>query len=195
MIRLPANPAHYRMVAQSDDYLLFLGRVSPWKGTYEAAMFAAAAGLELVIAGPTWDVEYRRRIEREFGGNVTFNGEVSGQRRRDLLTHARALLAMSQPVEGPWGARWSEPGAAVVAEAAMSGTPVIGSDNGCLAEIVPEVGAIVADVRSVNAVDILTGLPASAAVRNRAVELWHHEVIAREYARVFERVEAGDSWT
>ena len=195
VIRLPANPARYRMVARPDGYLLFLGRVSPWKGTYEAAVFAAAAGLELVVAGPTWDAEYRQRIQREFGANVTFSGEVSGQQRRDLLTHARALVAMSQAVAGPWGVEWCEPGAAVVAEAAMSGTPVIGSDNGCLAEIVPEVGAIVTDVGSVDTAATFAGLPGRAAVRERAIELWHHAVIAREYARVLERVVAGDSWS
>jgi glycosyltransferase involved in cell wall biosynthesis len=195
VIRLPANPARYRMVARPHDYLLFLGRVSPWKGTYEAATFAAAAGLDLVIAGPTWDAEYRRRIERDFGARVTFSGEVFGRRRQDLLTHAQALVAMSQPVAGPWGTEWCEPGAAVVAEAAMSGTPVIGSNNGCLAEIVPEVGAVVTDAGSVDAAGTLSGLPARAAVRDRAVELWHHEVIGGQYVRVFERVMAGDSWS
>src|SRR5262245_50720612 len=50
VVRIPVNPARYRTRATKGDYLLFLGRISPWKGALEAAAFAAAAGLRCVIA-------------------------------------------------------------------------------------------------------------------------------------------------
>jgi glycosyltransferase involved in cell wall biosynthesis len=196
VIRLPADPRRYEFDAGDDGYLLFLGRVSPWKGAYEAALLGQLAELPVVIAGPTWEPAYRATIERAFGDGVRFAGEVHGSERRRLLARAKAVVALSQPVQGPWGERWIEPGAAVVAEAAMSGTPVIGSDNGCLAEIVPEVGVTVpgGDPRTVDVSRLIASLPSPASVRDRAIALWRPEAIAQQYLDVYQRVGTGHRW-
>ena len=196
VIRLPVNPDRYEFFDGDEGYLLFLGRISAWKGAYEAALLAHLAGMPLVVAGPAWEPDYLATIESDFGGVVEFAGEVAGSERTRLLGRARALVALSQSVAGPWGTRWCEPGAAVVAEAAVSGTPVVGSDNGCLPEIVPEVGAVLegGDPRAVDVPALLGGLPPPTGVHRRAIDLWHHEAIAAEYLEVFARLVAGERW-
>src|SRR5262249_53122735 len=84
VVRISVNQARYRFRADKDDYLLYLGRISEWKGAYEAAAFAHAAGRRLVVAGPSWEEEYLRRMERDFGDTIDLVGEVGGERRLAL---------------------------------------------------------------------------------------------------------------
>src|SRR5262249_45697667 len=142
VIRLPVNPQRYLFTDKKQDYLLFLGRVSRHKGVKEAATFAAAAGLPLRVAGPSWEPDYLAEVTARHPDTVEYVGDVGGHRRLELIAGARAALVMSQPVPGPFGDLWSEPGATVVSEAAVSGTPIISTANGCLPEIVPGVGVI-----------------------------------------------------
>lgn len=197
VIRIPVDARRYRFTAVKDDFALFLGRVSEHKGALEAAAFAEAAGIKLLIAGPTWEPEYVERIERRYGAAVEFVGEVGGEERRRLLARARVVLVMSQLTMGPWGDRWCEPGATVVSEAAASGTPVISTPNGCLSEIVPEVGTVVGYGPSFDpaeAAATLAALPAPHEVRAAAVRLWDHITIARQYETVFRSVLDGRRW-
>lgn len=198
VIPIPVLAEHHVYSVQKKNFLLFLGRVSPWKGTYEAARFAALANIPLVIAGPTWDVEYANKIRSEFSKAVLFIGEVGGKERIRLLSEARAILVMSQAVPGPWGDLWCEPGATVVGEAAVSGTAVISSDNGCLAEIVPEVGRVLrkTDVLTTSdAQDILQSLPSAETIRAAALAQWDYIRIAKEYEALYREVKGGRIWS
>lgn len=197
VVPLPSDPERHRFRAQKDDYLLFLGRISGHKGAYEAAAFAAAAGHRLVLAGPSWESAYLDRIESDFGHVIDRVGEVGGAERRDLIARARAVLVLSQPVTGPWGHPWCEPGATVVSEAAMSGTPVVATHNGCLPDVVTNVGRLVDygsafTARVVNGV--LANLPAPEAVRQVATQRWHYLETARRYEELYQRVLAGERW-
>ena len=197
VVRIPVDPDVHELSEEKDDFALFLGRVAPWKGAWEAADFCARAGLPLVVAGPTWETDYAERIERDFGDVVTFAGDVGGAERRSLLARARAVLVFSRSVPGPWGDVWCEPGATVVGEAAVSGTPVVSSDNGCLPEIVPLVGTVLpegAEPAQAEARDVVDSLPSPAAVREAALAAWHYRTIAARYVEVYERVAAGSSW-
>ncbi|MFJ6696945.1 glycosyltransferase family 4 protein [Streptomyces sp. NPDC091272] len=200
VIPIPVDPARYRPAGggvAKEDFLLFLGRVSPHKGALEAAAFAHACGVRLVLGGPVWEPEYFEEITRRYGSVVEPIGEVGGERRLGLLASARAVLVMSQPVTGPWGGVWCEPGATVVSEAAASGTPVVGTGNGCLAEIVPSVGRIV-DYGTGFAPDAARGtleeLPAPDEVRSAAERLWGHVSIAGRYVEQYRRLLSGVTW-
>ncbi|TDC67349.1 glycosyltransferase [Micromonospora sp. KC207] len=198
VIPIGVDPSLYRPGDRKDDFLLFMGRISPFKGALEAAAFARAAGRRLLMAGPAWEPEYLDRIMGEYGDHVTLVGEVGGQERMDLLATAAAILVLSQPVPGPWGGTWCEPGATVVSEAAASGTPVVGTSNGCLAEIVPAVGEVVGfgtgfDEREARAV--LSRLPSPAQARTAAIRCWGHVEIARRYEAVYRDVLAGARWS
>ncbi len=190
VIPIPVDPSRYAGPAAKEDFLLFLGRISPHKGALEAAAFARAAGLPLVLAGPSWEADYHDQIMDEYGDGVRLAGEVGGDERRRMLATARAILVLSQPTIGPWGGIWCEPGATVVSEAAASGTPVIATANGCLPEIVPPVGALVGygcDFEPADAKHCLNELPSPAEVRAEAVRRWNHVAIARRYVEIYRR--------
>lgn len=197
VVRIPVNSGRYSFRRDKDDYLLFLGRVSAFKGTYEAAAFARAAGRPLVVAGPSWESDYRDRIARDFPHTVEFVGEVGGGERLELLSGATALVATSQATMGPWGTTWREPGATVVSEAAASGTPVVATPNGCLAEIVPPVGVLVPEGDSFTAKvarSVLARLPPPETVRSEAEARWGHVRGARRYQYLYHAVLAGARW-
>jgi glycosyltransferase involved in cell wall biosynthesis len=196
VIRLPVDPRFLRFRETKGNYLLFLGRISPWKGALEAAGFAANCGVRLKLAGPVWESEYFELIMKRYGHAVEYVGEVGGEERLRLLSEARALLVMSQPVMGPWGSLWSEPGATVVSEAAACGTPVISTDNGCLSEIAPHVGVVVPTGigGTHGAGEILRALPAPSAVYATAIEKWNSSKIAREYELVYRKLRDGEHW-
>lgn len=197
VIRIPVNPARYIFRSEKMDYLLFLGRVSAYKGVREAAAFAEAAGLPLKVAGPAWEHDYLHHLLADFPRTVEYLGEVGGAVRAELIACARALLVLSQPSGAPIEGAWSEPGSTVVAEAAVSGTPVIASDNGCLPEIVPHVGVVLPVDRSITpraALSALATLPTSERVRSAALERWGYLAAARSYLSVYERAAAGLTW-
>jgi glycosyltransferase involved in cell wall biosynthesis len=153
--------------------------------------------MRLVVAGPAWEPEYVERIEADFRSVVERVGEVGGAERSALISGARAVLVLSQSVPGPWGHLWSEPGATVVSEAAISGTPVIATRNGCLPDLVPGVGALVGYGSSFTAREAeaaLSRLPAPAEVREVAMGRWHYRGIAERYEELYRRVIAGGRW-
>jgi glycosyltransferase involved in cell wall biosynthesis len=196
VVPLPVALSRYRFRPDKEDFLLFLGRVSAHKGAYEAAAFAAAAGRRLVLAGPSWELDYLARILADHGDVVDIVGETGGQDRLELLSRAAAVLVLSQRVPGPWGGTWAEPGATVVSEAAASGTPVVATPNGCLPEIVPGVGVLVApgterDPAAARAA--LAALPEPAAVR-AAARRWAHDRVAARYVDLYKRVRSGRGW-
>lgn len=197
VVRLPVNVNRHLFRAEKEDYLLFLGRISPWKGALEAAQFAEAAGLPLYLVGPHWDEDYLTAILDRHGENTRVLGDVGGRERLQLLAGARAILVLSQAVAGPWGDVWSEPGASVVSEAAASGTPVIASDNGCLPEITPHVGVVIRSGHAVSpreAENLLARLPAPADVRAAAAREWDSFKIAARYEDLYEIVMRGAGW-
>ncbi|GAA0730947.1 glycosyltransferase [Dactylosporangium roseum] len=198
VVRISVNDARYRFRADKDDYLLYLGRISEFKGTYEAAAFAHAAGCRLVVAGPSWEEDYLKRIESDFGDTIDLVGEVGGERRLELISRATAVMVLSQSTMGPWGVVWCEPGSTVVSEAAACGTPVIATPNGCLAEIVPAVGVLVAEGSQFTpeeAAAAVAGLPEPDAVRAAALQRWDHVLVAKQFETLYHEVLAGRTWS
>lgn len=197
VVRLPVNPARYKFKRIKGDFLLFLGRVAPWKGTMQAAAFAKAAGMKLVVAGPNWEEEYFDELMNSYADNIHYLGEVDGEERLNLLADSRAVLVMSQPVEGPWGGIWSEPGATVVSEASVSGTPVISTDNGCLREITPFVGHLLRpddDLSPEQSRQILDDLSQGDELRRVALHEWGHIKVATQYEALYREIVKGYQW-
>jgi glycosyltransferase involved in cell wall biosynthesis len=131
----------YPFRAHKEDYALFLGRFSEDKGAHNAIYIAHKAGVPLRMAGkvdPGVDAHYfKERIEPYVDGQtIIYEGEVGGERKRELLGGARLLLF---PIQ------WEEPFGLVMTEALACGTPVVASAMGSAPEIVAdgEVGVIV----------------------------------------------------
>lgn len=101
---------------KKDDYLLYLGRLTPRKGL-EVVQLLAKNGHKVVTAGQG-DI----RVP-----GCEHLGVVRGQQKKNLLANARAVLVPTFYIE-PFGG--------VAVEAMLSGTPVITTDFGAFTETV-----------------------------------------------------------
>ena len=123
----------YRFEAQKQDYLSFIGRIAPMKGTHLAIEVAKQCGIPLKIAGEV-QPRYRDYFEHEIkphldGKFIEFIGEVNLEQKNDLLCGSRAMLF---PIE------WDEPFGLVMVEAMACGTPVLALPRGSVPEVVKD---------------------------------------------------------
>jgi glycosyltransferase involved in cell wall biosynthesis len=120
----PGEPA----TGTARNGLLYVGRLSPEKGVDILLEAAAQTGAPVRIVGDGPTAEELRRLAPP---NVTFLGQVPRPQVLIEMARAKAIVVPS---------RWYEGFPMVVVEAFASGTPVIASDLGGLAEIVEEGG-------------------------------------------------------
>ena len=114
-----------------DNYLVFLGRMSPEKGALEAIQISEKLGEKLVMAGAihSWDEDYfvnkiKPKIDNK---SIIFLDEVDDFQKNKLLNRAKALVA---PIQ------WEEPFGLTFIESMACGTPVIALNRGSANEIV-----------------------------------------------------------
>lgn len=144
----PIDVAAWPFRADKDDYLFWIGRMTPEKGPHRAIAAARLAGAPLILAGvvqPGQSAYFDEQVAPHVDGvNVRFVGEVTGARKRDLFAGARALL---MPI------RWNEPFGMVMIEALAAGTPVIAFPDGAASELIAdgETGFLVDDVAAMAA--------------------------------------------
>ena len=114
-----------------DDYLAFLGRITPDKGPKQAIAIAKATGKRLLIGAkidPTDEAYYSKHIKPHIDGKqIVYLGELDHAAKVQLLRNACALISPLQ---------WDEPFGLVNIEALACGTPVIATTRGSLPEII-----------------------------------------------------------
>jgi glycosyltransferase involved in cell wall biosynthesis len=123
------DPAEFDFVERPGDYLVFLGRFHPEKGTHLAIEIAKRAGVRLKIAAIPQDREYfETQVKPHIDGDrVEFLGAVGREARNELLRGALALVHMTTRPE-----RFG----LTLIEAMACGTPVLGARMGSIPEIV-----------------------------------------------------------
>ncbi|WCP15869.1 N-acetyl-alpha-D-glucosaminyl L-malate synthase [Sphingobium sp. AntQ-1] len=128
---LPADLLAPRL-GPGDDYLAFLGRISPEKRPDRAIRIAARSGLQLKIAAKIdnvdrayWESEIAPLVEHY--PNVHYIGEINEQQKARFLGQASALLF---PID------WPEPFGLVMIEAMACATPVIAFRCGSVPEVI-----------------------------------------------------------
>lgn len=116
--------------------LVWLGRLTPEKGTDLAIAAARLTGRRLRLVGPVSNrAWFDEVIAPELGEDVVHVGHLS---HHDLVAQVReCAAALVTP-------RWDEPFGLVAAESAVSGTPVVALDRGGLREfLTPRIGVLV----------------------------------------------------
>ena len=181
----PIDVRAWPLREHKDDYLLWIGRMTPEKGPHRAIAAARAAGVPLVLAGviqPGQQAFFDREVAPHIDGDhVRFVGEVGGTVKRSVFARARGLL---MPI------RWNEPFGMVMVEAMACGTPVIAFPEGAARELVVEgkTGFLVDDERAMAAA--VGRLPRIAArdCRGWVVEHCDVDVVAAAYERTYRSV-------
>lgn len=123
------DPSQFTFKERPGEYLVFLGRFHPEKGTHLAIEIAKRAGVRLKIAAIPQDEEYfKTQVEPHIDGDrVQFLGAVEREARNELLSNALALVHMTTRPE-----RFG----LTLIEAMACGTPVLGARMGSIPEIV-----------------------------------------------------------
>lgn len=127
----------------TNDYLAFLGRISPEKRPDRAIEIARRAKMRIRLAAKVDPVDqeyFEHQIEPLLDDPlVEFIGEISDAQKSEFLGNARALLF---PID------WPEPFGLVMIEAMACGTPVIAFPHGSVPEVLDEgiTGFIVQDI-------------------------------------------------
>src|SRR5246127_5046073 len=140
------------------QYLAFLGRISPEKGVDKAIRIAGAAGMKLMVAAKVDNADkkyYENEIRPliETSPWVECIGEINDAQKPDFLSGAHALLF---PID------WPEPFGLVMIESMACGTPVIAFNRRAAAQVIDEgiSGFIVEDeISAVAAVNRLHTVP------------------------------------
>lgn len=167
-----------------EEYLLFVAtlQMAERKGLDIAIRLAKTAGLRLVVAGSSPDRQLVERIAAKcHSPGVRYVGEVSGTRKAELFAGAKAFLFPTQLNEG-FGL--------VLAEALMSGTPVVCSRFGACPELIASDVGFVCNQED-DYLDALSqideGKISAKRCRDVAMERFHYLRMAREYIREYER--------
>jgi glycosyltransferase involved in cell wall biosynthesis len=123
-----------RPLPVKQDYVAFLGRISPEKRVDRAIRIAGRAGIKLKIAAKVdnADKEYYDSLIAPLirgNSNVDFIGEINDLQKPEFLSGAHALMF---PID------WPEPFGLVMIEAMACGTPVVAWRAGSVPEVIDE---------------------------------------------------------
>jgi glycosyltransferase involved in cell wall biosynthesis len=173
----------YRLVERKQQYLSFIGRIAPIKGTHLAIEVAHRTGVPLKIAGevqPQFREYFESKIRPKIDGKmVEYIGPADLQAKNELLGNSMAMLF---PIQ------WNEPFGLVMVEAMACGTPVIALPGGSVPEVVVEgvSGHVCRSMREMTrCVRDLNLQP--AAVRRYVEENFSVEVMVRKYISLYQQ--------
>jgi glycosyltransferase involved in cell wall biosynthesis len=123
--------SQYQPIQHKQQYLSFIGRIAPLKGTHIAIDVAKRTGIPLKIAGdiqPQYRDYFERKIKPQIDGRlVEYTGVADLRMKNDLLGNSMAMLF---PIQ------WNEPFGLVMVEAMACGTPVLAMPGGSVPEVV-----------------------------------------------------------
>lgn len=162
------DPDDYIYSDQKEEYLLYLGRMTPRKGM--TVLEEIASRYPLITAG-----QGDLRVP-----GAEHVGVVRGKKKAELLAGAKALLCPTLYIE-PFGG--------VAVEAMMSGTPVISTDFGAFTETVEEG---VSGIRCRTLGDFLSAIDKLDCFDHQEVRRWglHYslDAVAPKWNRWFNQV-------
>jgi glycosyltransferase involved in cell wall biosynthesis len=182
---LPAGMFEFNPSPQ--DYLAFLGRISPEKRVDRAIAIATRCGCRLRIAAKV-DPADREYFDREIQPLlahplVEYIGEIGDDRKNEFLGGAKGLLF---PID------WPEPFGLVMIESLACGTPVVAYRGGSVEEIIEHgaTGFVVDSIpEAIEAVRHLEHIDRRAC-RDAFERRFSVERMARDYLELYRRLAA-----
>jgi glycosyltransferase involved in cell wall biosynthesis len=172
----------YRFVERKQQYLSFIGRIAPIKGTHIAIEVARRTGIPLKIAGevqPAFREYFEKKIRPQIDGKlVEYIGPADLKAKNELLGNSMAMLF---PIQ------WSEPFGLVMLEAMACGTPVVALPGGSVPEVVVEgvSGHVCRSMRELTS--CIRGLNIKPAVVRRYVEEnFSVDLMVRNYINLYQ---------
>jgi glycosyltransferase involved in cell wall biosynthesis len=169
------------------EYVTWLGKIKPIKGTHEAIEAAKSAGEKIVFAGVVdrYDKESSEYFEKKVkplvdGDQVVYLGPADKKQKNEMLRNAKAFL---NPI------CWEEPFGMVMAESMAAGTPVISYARGAAVELIKdgETGFLVENKREMIKALKKIGNIDRAMVRKHVEENFSAEAMAGGYVMQYEK--------
>ena len=186
------DAADYPFCRDKDDYLVFLGRMSPDKGAHLAIEAARASGRRILLAGkctePAEQEYFAAEVEPLLGADAEFLGVADATRKKELLAGAQALVF---PIQ------WEEPFGMVMIEAMACGTPVVALRRGAVPEVV--VDGTTGYIRD-DPADLPAAISAIAEIspddcRRHVAENFSIDIMTGGYERIYRDLLAARSWS
>jgi glycosyltransferase involved in cell wall biosynthesis len=175
----------YPFRQEKEDFVLFMGRMSPDKGAHLAIDAARAAGRRIVLAGKVnEEIEqtyFTNEVKPRLGGDAEFIGEANMTAKKELYASAHCLVF---PI------RWDEPFGLVMIEAMACGTPVVALNRGSVPEVVVDgvTGFIRTDPSELPTAINDAGALDPMACRGHVEEHFDVAAMAAGYERVYARL-------
>ncbi|MDP1883886.1 MAG: glycosyltransferase family 4 protein [Candidatus Moranbacteria bacterium] len=171
--------------SKKENYLLFLGRITPVKGILEAIAVSQKTNIPLVIVAKIDSVDkefYEKEVKDKIDGKlIRYMGETDFAGKIEYFKKAKCLLF---PI------LWEEPFGLVMAEALACGTPVVAFRRGSVPEIIQDGinGFIVDDVDQMAEAVGKTGIISADNCRKSVESRFSVKGMVDEYESVFERI-------
>ncbi len=170
--------------AESEDYLLFAGRIVPEKGVKEAIKVAQETNHRLLIIGPVYPDQqgyFDQYIKPHLNDKILYLGYIE---QANLVKYYQKAKAFLMPIQ------WEEPFGLTMVEAMACGTPVVALHRGAVPEIIENgvtgfvvhsLGDMMAAVQRIDTIN-------RAACREHVKKHFCLEKMIDEYEATFERI-------
>ncbi len=122
----------FRQNNPHEDYLLFVGRITPYKGVKEAIQVAQQTKSRLIIIGQTSQADqwyFDAHVKPHLNDKILYLGLLEREQLVHYYQKARALL---MPIF------WEEPFGLTMVEAMACGTPVLAMRRGSVPEVIAD---------------------------------------------------------
>jgi glycosyltransferase involved in cell wall biosynthesis len=179
-------PTHLYAPDEPEDYLLWLGRICPEKGTHAALDVARRLNMRLIVAGPVHSYPEHRHyfsncVEPWLDSKRSWVGPVGLREKQRLLARASCLLVPSLV---------AETSSLVAMESLASGTPVVAFRQGALPEVVDdaETGFIVDSVEEMASAIKQVHTLSRARCRERALARFDSPLMVGRCLAIYRRI-------